>query len=184
MSRLSVRPEAHCCVAPQEQENKMNNPIEYEKTITLNGSPFHLRQETLSAREYIDFLKRTDLGKQYPKEDFAARIETLVRNVQISLVLRNAEEQVVGVCFGLTDFAYWLMLTDLGVDRNYERHGIGRILVETAHELAGGERRIVLCAYVNDGAMPFYRKLGMKESKDVMEKANIEWTPFEVGKED
>lgn len=158
--------------------------IEYEKTITLNDRPFQLRQEILSAGEYIDFLKRTDLGRQYPKEDFAARIETLVRNVQISLVLRNAEGQIVGTCFGLTDFAYWLMLTDLGVDREYERHGIGRLLVETAHGLAGGERRIILCAYVNDGAIPFYRKLGMKESKDVMEKANIDWTPFEVGKED
>jgi hypothetical protein len=37
---------------------------------------------------------------------------------------------------------------------------------------------------VNDDAIPFYRKLGMKESKDVMEKANIDWTPFEVGKDD
>lgn len=162
----------------------MTNSIEYEKTITLNGSPFHFKQETISAGEYIDFLKRTDLGKQYPKEDFAARIETLVKNVQISLVVRNAKKQIVGVCFGLTDFAYWLLLTDLGVDRNHERHGIGKILVETAHELAGGEKRIVLCTYVNDGAIPFYRKLGMKESKDVMEKANIEWTPFEVGKDD
>lgn len=159
----------------------MTNSIEYEKTITLNGSLFHFQQETISAGEYIDFLKRTDLGKQYPEEDFAARIETLVRNIQISLVVRNASRQIIGVCFGLTDFAYWLLLTDLGVDKNYERHGIGRILVETAHELAGGEKRIVLCAYVNDNAIPFYRKLGMKESKDVMEKADIDWTPFEVG---
>jgi GNAT superfamily N-acetyltransferase len=162
----------------------MTNSIEYEKTITLNGSPFHFKQETISAGEYIDFLKRTDLGRQYPKEDFAARIETLVRNVQISLTVRSTEKQIVGVCFGLTDFAYWLLLTDLGVDRRYERHGIGRILVGAAHELAGGEKRIVLCAYVNDDAIPFYRKLGMKESKDVMEKANIDWTPFEVGKDD
>lgn len=162
----------------------MANSIDYEKTIALNGEPFQFKQEHISAGEYIDFLKRTDLGKQYPKEDFAARIETLVKNVQISLVARNASRQIVGVCFGLTDFAYWLLLTDLGVDRRYERHGIGKILVETAHELAGGEKRIVLCAYVNDGAIPFYRKLGMKESKDVMEKANIDWTPFEVGKDD
>jgi ribosomal protein S18 acetylase RimI-like enzyme len=162
----------------------MANSVEYEKTMTLHGKAFHFKQEYISAEEYIDFLKRSDLGQQYPKENFVNRIKTLVGNVQISLVVRNAENQIVGVCFGLTDFAYWLMLTDLGVDRAYGRIGIGKLLVETAHELAGGEKNIVLCAYVNDKAIPFYEKLGMRKSDDVMEKANIDWTSFEVGKED
>jgi ribosomal protein S18 acetylase RimI-like enzyme len=162
----------------------MANSIDYDKTIIISGEPFHFKQEYISAEEYIDFLKRSDLGQQYPKENFVNRIKTLVKNVQISLVVRSAENQIIGVCFGLTDFAYWLMLTDLGVDRNYARLGIGKILVETAHELAGGEKNIVLCAYVNDKAIPFYEKLGMRKSDDVMEKANIDWTPFEVGKDD
>ncbi|MBM4428448.1 MAG: GNAT family N-acetyltransferase [Chloroflexi bacterium] len=162
----------------------MANSIEYEKSITLQGELFHFKQESISAKEYIDFLARTDLGQQYPKEDFINRIKTLVENVRVSLVVRNAENKIIGVCFGLTDFAYWLMLTDLGVDRDYARLGIGKILVETAHELAGGEKNIVLCAYVNDKAILFYEKLGMRKSDDVMEKANIDWTPFEVGKED
>jgi ribosomal protein S18 acetylase RimI-like enzyme len=162
----------------------MKNSVEYDKTITLDGEPFHFKQETISAEEYIDFLKKSDLGQQYPKENFVNRINTLVKNVQISLVVRNAENKIIGVCFGLTDFAYWLLLTDLGVDRAYGRKGIGKILVETAHELAGGEKNIVLCAYVNDKAIPFYEKLGMRKSGDVMEKANIDWTPFEVGKDD
>jgi ribosomal protein S18 acetylase RimI-like enzyme len=162
----------------------MANFIEYGKTHVLNGNPFQFKQEYISAEEYIDFLKRTNLGQQYPKEDFVNRINTLVKNVQISLVVRNADGQVIAVCFGLTDFAYWLFLTDLGVDRNYERLGIGKILVETAHELLGGERRIVLSAYVNDKAIPFYEKMGMRKSDDVMEKANIDWTPFEVGKDE
>ena len=35
---------------------------------------FKIREEHLSAYEYIDFLKRTDLGSQYPKERFEERI--------------------------------------------------------------------------------------------------------------
>lgn len=35
------------------------------------------KEERLSAEEYIDFLKRTDLGSQYPKERFRERIEKL-----------------------------------------------------------------------------------------------------------
>ena len=33
-----------------------------------------IKEERLTAEEYIDFLKRTDLGSQYPKERFYDRI--------------------------------------------------------------------------------------------------------------
>ena len=47
--------------------------------------------EKLKAEEYIDFLKRTNLGLQYPKERFAERIPRLLENVSISLAARNDE---------------------------------------------------------------------------------------------
>lgn len=40
-----------------------------------------IKEERLSSEEYIDFLKRTDLGSQYPKERFEQRIKKLVDNV-------------------------------------------------------------------------------------------------------
>ena len=98
---------------------------------------YTIREERIAADEYIDFQKRTDLGAQYPKERFEERINRLVRTVSISLVARISENTVVGVLFGLTDFSYWLYVTDLGVDRNYERQGIGTRLMQSAHELAG-----------------------------------------------
>lgn len=129
----------------------------------------NIKEERLSSSEYIDFLKRTDLGSQYPKERFYQRIEKLVKNVSISLVARNENDLIVGVLFGLTDFCYWLYITDLGVDRNYERQGIGSKLIKKAHEIAGGEKDIAVYLIANDKAIPFYEKLGMKKSKDVME---------------
>ena len=33
-----------------------------------------IKEERVTASEYIDFLKRTDLGSQYPKERFESRI--------------------------------------------------------------------------------------------------------------
>ena len=139
-----------------------------------------IKEERLSAEEYIDFLKRTNLGSQYPKERFEARIEKLVKNVSISLVARNSEEIIVGVLFGLTDFAYWLYVTDLGVDRDYEGQGIGRALMQTAHEKAGGEKDIAVYLIANEDAIPFYEKIGMSKSDEVMEYSKIEWTSFEV----
>lgn len=47
-------------------KKKLHIPLwgkEQSMTITY-------KEERLSAEEYIDFLKRTDLGSQYPKERF------------------------------------------------------------------------------------------------------------------
>ena len=139
-----------------------------------------IKEERITAGEYIDFLKRTNLGSQYPKERFAERINKLVKNVNISLVARNVEEKAVGVLFGLTDFAYWLYITDLGVDRAYERQGIGSRLIGTAHEIAGGEKDVAIYLIANEDAVPFYEKCGMKKADEVMKYNHIEWTGFTV----
>lgn len=140
----------------------------------------NIQSERLSSTEYIDFLKRTNLGSQYPKERFEQRIEKLVQTVSISLVARTETGEIAGVLFGLTDFAYWLWVTDLGVAREYEGQGIGRALMKRAHEEAGGEKDIAIYLVANEKAVPFYEKIGMKKSDEVMKYSHIEWTDFTV----
>ena len=137
-------------------------------------------EERVTAAEYIVFLNRTDLGSQYPKERFEQRIAKLVDNVSISLIARNRDGRIVGALFGLTDFAYWLYVTDLGVDRAYEGRGIGTRLMKTAHDIAGGEKDIAVYLIANENAIPFYEKLGMEKSDEVMQYNHIEWTEFTV----
>lgn len=139
-----------------------------------------IKEERISAEEYIEFLKRTDLGSQYPKERFYERIPKLVNTVTISLVARNEEGFAVGVLFGLTDYCYWLYITDLGVDRNYERQGIATRLMKQAHELAGGEKDIAVYLIANEDAVSFYEKIGMKRADDVMKYNHIEWTEWTI----
>lgn len=139
-----------------------------------------IQDEHISAKEYIDFLKRTDLGSQYPKERFEERITRLVNNVSISLVARDKSGLIVGALFGLTDYVYWLYVTDLGVDRDYEGQGIGRRLMKTAHDKAGGEKDIAVYLIANENAVPFYERLGMKKAGNVMQYNHIEWTEFTV----
>lgn len=141
---------------------------------------YTIKQERLKADEYIEFLKKTDLGSQYPKERFYERIETLVSMVSISLVARNKRNDIIGICFGITDFAYWLFITDLGVARDCVGQGVGKELVRKIHELAGGEKNIAMYTCANSGAIRFYEKIGMTHSNDVMEFNNIEWTGFTV----
>jgi len=75
------------------------SPLQFETPLHLDEGEFRIRNETLQAGEYIEFLARTHLGQQYPQEDFAARIETLLRNLQISLVVRSPTGQIVAMCF-------------------------------------------------------------------------------------
>ena len=140
--------------------------------------------ERLTPAEYVDFLKRTDLGSQYPRERFEERIPKLLENVSVSLAARNEDGLLVGTLLGLTDFAYWLYVTDLGVDRDYERRGIGRRLMKEALELAGGEKDIAVYLIANENAVAFYEKLGMEQADEVMKYNHVDWTEFTVGETD
>ena len=141
---------------------------------------YTIHPERITATEYIEFLKHTDLGSQYPKERFEERITTLVNCVSISLIARNEENQIIGVCFGITDFAYWLFVTDLGVVRDFVGLGIGKALVKKLLELAGGEENIIMYTCYNENALGFYEKLGMTKPNDVVVLNRTEWTDFTV----
>ena len=138
-----------------------------------------IAEERIDAQAYIEFLKRTDLGTQYPRERFEARVEKLVKSVPISLTARDVD-RLVGVCFGITDFAYWLFITDLGVDRDYVRTGIGRRLMRAALDAAGGADDIIVFTCAADTAVGFYEKLGMTRSESVMTYNRAQWTEFTV----
>ena len=141
---------------------------------------YTINEERISAEEYIEFLKHSDLGAQYPRERFHERIATLVERASISLVARNRDDRIIGVCFGITDFAYWLFITDLGVVREYTGQGIGTALVKRLHEIAGGEDDIIMYTCFNENALGFYQKLGMTRPDDVVVMNRIQWTDFTV----
>ena len=141
---------------------------------------YTIQEERLTPENYIAFLRRTDLGSQYPKERFEERIAILVEKASISLTARDAAGDLIGVCFGITDFAYWLFITDLGVARNWEKQGIGSALMKKAHEIAGGEKDIAVYLVANSDAIPFYEKLGMEKTDEVMTYNHIDWTGFTV----
>lgn len=84
--------------------------MENKTTLSTLKGQVKITKEHITANEYIEFLGRTDLGQQYPKERFIERIEKLVKNTQISLIAKDQNGKIVGTCFGLTDFAYWLLL--------------------------------------------------------------------------
>ena len=141
---------------------------------------YTIQQERLSPEAYIEFLRHTDLGSQYPKERFHERIATLLEKASISLTARDEEGCLIGVCLGITDFAYWLFITDLGVTRTWTGKGVGRALVRELHRIAGGEKNIIMYTCANENATGFYEKLGMVKPDDIYMYNKVEWTDFTV----
>ena len=141
---------------------------------------YTIREERLTPEAYIDFLRRTDLGSQYPKERFQERIATLVEKASISLTARDDAGDLIGVCFGITDFAYWLFITDQGVVREWTGKGVGKALVRELHRLAGGQENIIMYTCANENATGFYEKLGMVKPDDIYMYNKVEWTDFTV----
>ena len=147
---------------------------------------YTIQQERLTPEAYIEFLRHTDLGSQYPRERFESRIAILVEKASISLTARDDTGDLIGVCFGITDFAYWLFITDLGVVREWTGRGVGRALVKELHRLAGeslaggGEKNIIMYTCANENATGFYEKLGMVKPGDIYMYNKVEWTDFTV----
>ena len=136
--------------------------------------------DDLEFDEYVDFLKRCDLGSQYPKQNFEARIRVLLSNTDVRITARDANGLLIGICFGVTDFAYFMFITDLGVDRDYVKQGIGKRLLTLAHERAGGEADITVTTIANDKAYGFYESCGMRAKKELFVKYCGEWEDFVV----
>ena len=131
--------------------------------------------ERLEFEEYVDFLKRCDLGAQYPKRNFESRVQALLKNVGICITARNQVGLLIGICFGITDFAYFLFLTDLGVDRDYVGQGIGKALLSRAHQKAGGEEDITLTTISHKNALGFYEACGLQPQKELVVKYCTAW---------
>jgi GNAT superfamily N-acetyltransferase len=68
--------------------------------------------------------------------------------------------QLVGVARSLTDWRYCCYLSDLAVDRELQRRGIGAELVRRTKAAVGEESMILLLS--SSEAMGFYTKIGLE----------------------
>lgn len=72
--------------------------------------------------------------------------------------------RLIGVCRALTDFSYCCYLSDLAVDGEYQRQGIGKRLIDMVRDVIGEEVTLVLLSA--SGAMDYYPKIGMSRAKN------------------
>jgi ribosomal protein S18 acetylase RimI-like enzyme len=69
-----------------------------------------------------------------------------------------SEGKLVGVCRALTDYSYCCYLSDLAVDREFQKRGIGKQLIQRVQAVIGEEVSLILLSA--PGAMAYYPRIG------------------------
>ncbi len=98
-------------------------------------------------------------GIRRPTKDLV-RIERMFANANLILSAWH-EGKLVGVCRALTDFSYCCYLSDLAVDKAFQKHGIGRELIARVRSTVGEEVALVLLSAPE--AMKYYSKVGFEK---------------------
>jgi len=98
-------------------------------------------------------------GIRRPTRDLA-RIERMFTNANLILSAWH-EGKLVGVCRALTDFSYCCYLSDLAVDKAYQKHGIGREFITRVQAIIGDEVALILLSAPE--AMEYYPKVGFEK---------------------
>jgi GNAT superfamily N-acetyltransferase len=120
----------------------------------------YAREDNLGATEFIDVLRRSGLAERRPVDD-VARIEAMLAHANLIVTARDAG-RLVGVSRALSDFSYCCYLSDLAVDRDCQRRGIGRALIAETRREAGPNAMCLLVSAPD--AITFYRAIGMPQS--------------------
>jgi ribosomal protein S18 acetylase RimI-like enzyme len=118
-------------------------------------------EKVLSPEEFVDVLMRSGLAQRRPV-DQPDIIRGMVENAALTVTARDAKGMLVGVARSVTDFAYCCYLSDLAVDRAFQRQGIGKELMRRTKEAAGGDKVSLLLLSAPDG-MSYYPKVGLQK---------------------
>jgi len=114
--------------------------------------------DPITTDQFIDVLRRSTLAERRPVDNLE-QMESMLRHADV-LVSAWEAEQLIGVARSVTDFSYCCYLSDLAVDRTYQKRGIGRELIrQTRDQLGPGCILILLAA---PAAMNYYPGIGFR----------------------
>ncbi len=118
-------------------------------------------EDGIGADEFVDVLKRSGLARRRPVDE-ADVIRGMVENADLVVTARDSDGRLIGVARSVTDFAYCCYLSDLAVDRDFQRREIGAELMRRTKDAAGGDKISLVLLSAPDG-MDYYPKAGLEK---------------------
>ena len=113
-------------------------------------------ENNVSIDEFKSVLIKSTLGERRPVDDE----DTLSKMIEHGNLIVTAREngKLIGVARSLTDFNYCTYLSDLAVDKDYQKMGIGKELIRQT-KLASPKAKLILLSAPK--AVNYYPKIGM-----------------------
>ena len=119
----------------------------------------------MTSLEFIDILNRSGLGERRPIDDDKT-IKGMLENANL-IITAIHNDKIIGLARSVTDFHYCCYLSDLAVDRKYQKSGIGKELINLTQKQLNEKCKIILLSAPS--AMEYYPKIGFT-------KHNSAWT--------
>lgn len=126
-------------------------------------------EEKIGIEEFTQVLVNSTLGERRPVNEPEIITEMLQHANLIATARDNGK--LIGVSRSLTDFAFCTYLSDLAVDENYQKKGIGKELIRLTKEHTPKATLILLAA---PKAVGYYPKIGMKQWEQCYILNNVE----------
>jgi len=112
----------------------------------------------ITAEEYIDLLRRADFAQRRPVDDPAC-MQGMLDHANLICTAWDGSK-LVGAARSVTDFHYCCYLSDLAVDQDYQKQGIGRELIR--HTRSRLEPRTWVMLLAAPDAKEYYPKIGFE----------------------
>ena len=114
------------------------------------------QEKNLDWQEFRATLIASTLGERRPIDDLE-RIKLMIENANL-IVTARYKGKLVGVARSVTDWIFCTYLSDLFVDENYQKQGIGKELIRHTKLVTPQAKLILLSA---PAAVDYYPKIGM-----------------------
>jgi predicted N-acetyltransferase YhbS len=105
----------------------------------------------------IALYRASTLGERRPVDD-RGRMEQMLKSANLVVTAWDGD-RMVGISRSLSDFCYATYLSDLAVDQEYQRQGIGREPIRRT-QLAGGRATVLL--FAAPAAVDYYPRVGFR----------------------
>jgi len=116
------------------------------------------KEPNLSPKEFKALLIASTLGERRPISQ-PDRITGMLKNADIIITARK-DGKLIGVSRSISDFHYCTYLSDLAVDQQFQKQGIGKELIRQTQLEAPKANLILLAA---PAAVNYYPKIGMEQ---------------------
>ncbi len=114
----------------------------------------------VSTDQFIELLHSSTLGEHRPVEDREC-MEGMVKNSNLMVTAWDGEK-LIGIARSMTDFHYACYLSDLAVDEQYQKCGIGKQLQTLTQAQLGQNCKLSLIAA--PAANSYYAQIGFSNN--------------------